>query len=292
MDNEELCPICQSTDLAPIATGIYHQCRSCSFQLPLQSPFSGVVTNQFPKPPSGRGTFLARCQARLAMRVQTLSSFLDIGCGNGEYLYALSRVIKDHSLISGVELDSVSVAAARKAGLNISSEIAESTDNALITFWHVAEHIQVSELRSILSRLSTKNNHLLLSVPNGSSVCWEICGEAFSFFDVESHVSQFSVPSLLQLLDQSGWKVVKNFRSPWYGIFNAIQTTINLSRPHNELYNLMKRGDESPSLRLFFNSLFVLLRRVPTWCRLLLSEFSVSRASSITLLAVPKESRN
>jgi hypothetical protein len=279
------CGVCGSTDLKPICGTQMTECTSCTVQYPSETPLSGVVTNQLPVSPSGKGSFLARSQARIALKYRGNRGVMDIGCGNGSFLYALSQLQKQSFSISGVELDPSSIVAARAAGIEVHESVPAGTNNVLVTMWHVAEHFHVRDLQRLLNELNDDHNLLLISVPNGHSVSWKRYGERFSFYDAESHMVQYTPDSLERLLDSCNWKVLREIRTPTYGAFNAIQTGINLWRPHNELYNLLKRRGGSLSISLAIKTGIALAKSLIPVSRMILAEFNSKRSSTYTILA-------
>jgi len=287
MSTKMNCPLCHSNNHRQVPHTSYLQCEQCTIQFPIESPLTGVVTNQYPKSPTGRGTRLARSQAKLVKKISSKSKFIDLGCGNGEFLYALSQGSIPSDSISGVELDSQSIDAARKAGMSVATEIPAGVTNTTVTLWHVAEHIEPQKLIEILTQISEGNNELVISVPNGDSISWLRYQEAFSFFDPVSHVTQFTSISLENLLAKANWRIVSKYRTPWYGIFNAIQTALNLTRPRNELYELLKRKKSIPSPSILVASVFGLILNLFPMMRMLIAEISIPSSSSLTILAVP-----
>ena len=157
--------------------------------------------------------------------------------------------------------------------------------------WHVAEHLAVGKQRELFGALNSGGNSLLISVPNGASFSWRRHLECFSFFDKESHFIQHTPTSLRLLLEQSGWKIDSEYRTPVYGFFNAIQTGLNLSLPHNELYLLMKRNQNSITVPLIARSLLAALTASISIIKMMLFEVSPRKCSSYTIYAIPIGSR-
>jgi hypothetical protein len=282
------CPLCKSKSILRLTNTEYVECRTCSLQFPLHSPTSGVVTNQFPKSPTGSGTRLAVRQAKLALKIAPNGSFIDLGCGSGEYLYALKRRSPNVQSIIGVERDELSQTAARNAGLMILSDMPNEVHNSLISMWHSAEHFSPQLLQTLLRQLNSSGNSLLIAVPNGDSRAWIKYRESFAFFDPKSHLVQYTPTSLEKMLMDSGWVIEKFYYSFFYGLFNAIQTTLNLTRSRNELYNLVKREGKRPSLQLVLKSLTSLFFKSPHLVMLLLAETNKKRGSTLLISARPR----
>lgn len=287
----QACELCGSLFLEEIVCTNMLSCSSCTAQYPKDPPMSGVVTNQVPNSPSGRGNFLSRRQARLAKRLYENRAVLDIGCGNGAFLYAFRKICDNKESLLGVELDERSAKAAEGATLSVVRHVPEIVNNTLVTMWHVAEHLTIQSQREVLTRLNTGDNFLLISIPNGNSLSWRRYGENFSFFDCESHMMQHTPQSFQRLLEECNWKVQTEYRTPMYGIFNAIQTGLNLSRPHNELYQALKRQDRSISLSILISNFLAGLRASHSILLMLLFELHPRKCSSYTIYATPVESR-
>jgi hypothetical protein len=285
MTRTNQCELCGSNDFNEVLNSDMYECVKCTVQYPNQIPLSGVVTNQFPISPSGRGSFLARSQARLVRPILNGKQLIDIGCGNGAFLYAIRRQKLKPQQIMGIELDPQSRQAAADAGVLVTNEIPPNVRNSLLTMWHVAEHIPVDEFKRLLSQLLHGSNCLLISVPNGNSYSWIKFGENFSFYDSKSHLIQYTPKSLRKILTDAGWKIEKEFYSPFYGIFNAFQTGINLSRPHNEIYQSVKREGNPITILALLKTLVPFIKAIRQILMMFIYEFKKQKCSSYTILS-------
>ena len=287
--NSQACELCGSDKMQTIPGTRMKECQNCTIQYPKEIPATGIVTNQAPISPTGRGTLLARAQAKLVSRVNNRQCLVDLGCGNGAFLHAFRQHDDNNCRIIGVELDELSANAARATGITVAEKVPRDLTDAMITMWHVAEHFPVHELKLELTKLSQGNNLLLVSVPNGNSHSWKKHHEKFSFYDSKSHMVQYTPTSLIKLLQDSGWDIQQKFRTPVYGFFNAIQTGINLTRPHNEVYNSIKREGKSFSIALISRNLFAAIRAIIPILSMVIHEFSKERGSSFTVLATTRK---
>ena len=114
-----LCPYCSSKNLNNLSDK-YLSCNSCGCDFPIFCPDSGVVTNQYPDPPSKAKSLLSLDKIRVSkIKGSRLRQVIDIGCGNGEFLFAAinSKIANQYSY--GIEIDQESVKAAEKDGLLI-----------------------------------------------------------------------------------------------------------------------------------------------------------------------------
>ena len=288
MKDVQTCDLCGSLGFRQIANSKMIECEGCTIQYPIQVPESGVVTNQFPISPSGRGSLLSRWQARFTHKFSGKNQLIDFGCGNGSFLYAINRVFSSSQRTMGIEPDRSSKEAAVRAGIFVVDEIPPNTSDTLITMWHVAEHILVTDFKRILKDLSRNGNQLLISVPNGASYSWCRYFQSFSYYDSKSHLVQFTPRSLTTLLNDTNWQIEKEFRTPVYGVFNAFQTGLNLYGSHNELYNYLKRGGNSLTPSVLLKTLLTIIRAAGPILMMLLFEFSKERCSCYTVLCNPR----
>jgi hypothetical protein len=178
---------------------------------------------------------------------------IDVGCGHGGFLNALGR----HSGLAegsyGVEITSESVEAAHEwYGLDVRPALGEVPAGAFVTMWHSAEHFDVAELRAVLARARAGGGakvRLLVSVPSVDSWQWRLVRTRWAYYDADAHRSQFSRTSLDLLCAQAGFEPVARPRIVLYELFGALQSLINMVRPHNRLYERIKRGQAVTSKR-------------------------------------------
>jgi hypothetical protein len=179
------------------------------------------------------------------------SQLVDLGCSNGGFLVAARSAFGLGPSSYGVEVSEPNVEAARRAGLRVERELCEVEPRAVVTFWHSAEHFPVRRLIELIGEIRERSSAratLLVSVPNGASAQWRVTRRRWAYYDESAHYSQFTPDSLVRVLDAGGWRAEQWHRSPVYGLFGAVQSSINLLRPRNELYDALKRGEQMPSV--------------------------------------------
>lgn len=288
--HHSVCPICLTGDsFLKVERSAWLVCSDCGVQVPNTKPASGVLTNNHPGRLPTKSDVLSRCQVRLARKLIGKRDLYDFGCGNGRFLNVFRKQDQCIRQYLGIELDSLSVAVARKHGLKVESVIPSRPQNTLITMWHSAEHLAPEELRGVLHDLWDPTNLILISVPNGESTAWTRHGEQFAFFDPTAHMAQYTYKSLQCLVESAGWKIATRHRSMAYGVFSSFQTAINLRRPRNELYFYVKRHGQSPPIMLLISNMLALFATLPQLLVLLASEFKMSRSSTITVALQVKE---
>ncbi len=138
---------------------------------------------------------------------------LDVGCGDGKFLWALDP---NRWLRTGVEASRDTLAIVRQrmpllqllAGDVYSESLGESGFDA-ITFWHVLEHLP--QPRNVLRRTSAllkPGGWLFVSLPNLASLQAGLFRQFwYPFGDVPRHIHHFSTRSLDLLLDEVGMTV-------------------------------------------------------------------------------------
>ncbi len=104
-------------------------------------------------------------------------SFLDVGCGDGRYLFQFAASGMPRPCIYGIDLPSAAMPKLRAAGFQIYAGRVEDCETIepgsidLITMFHVIEHVKdpVNVLRK-LARWLTPGGVLALETPNTSSI--------------------------------------------------------------------------------------------------------------------------
>lgn len=189
-------------------------------------------------------------KVRLVERFIPAGRILDVGCGDGKFLWALEPRRWDRHGVERnarvVDYVSSSIAGIRLvAGGVFSRELAPASFD-VITFWHVLEHLP--DPRRILKRLVqllVPGGWVVISLPNLASLQARIFRHYwYAFDDVPRHLYHFSPPSLDLLLREAGFQVQKHlFFSPTVNIHSLKYSLINWSEEtfHTRLpYYLLK----------------------------------------------------
>ena len=282
-----LCPYCSSKNLNNLSDK-YLSCNSCGCDFPLFSPDSGVVTNQYPDPPSKSKSLLSWDKIRVSkIRGSRSRQVIDIGCGNGEFLFASikSKIANQYSY--GIEIDQESVKAAEKDGLLILKQLKEINDGALITFWHSIEHIKVEKLKKIMEDICHKcigkKIDIIISTPNAKSGLWEKHSFNYCYFDSQNHMLQYSWFAIEGLVNKYGFLIVRKMFMPTYSIFGIIQTLMNINlKERNLLYKNLKRSKSNKKLIILFKSIVSFLSSLKHLPNAISYELKKNKASVIT----------
>lgn len=136
---------------------------------------------------------------------------LDIGCGNGKFLYQMKRLGWE---VYGVENDSGAFETAQRIlGSNVfcgNLQDAGFPDNHfdVITVSHVIEHVlEPLALLEECRRILKPKGILVIITPNSQSLCKRIFGENWRSWEVPRHVFIFSPQSLKTLVEKSGLRI-------------------------------------------------------------------------------------
>ncbi len=290
---DRACPVCSSRRVRhPRRPDLPIECRDCGHGDSSHAVRSGEVVNQDPdRDPPSRPGLLHRDQLRIiAPLLRRGGPLIDIGCSSGTLLrHALDHIGAPASSY-GTEISEPNRRAAARAGVRVEQELAEVGAGAVVTMWHSAEHFPLPTLRTLLSDLRSRSDddvRLVVSVPNGASLQWKLFRSRWTYFDPGAHFSQFTPRSLDHLVGECGWRRSASPRTPVYGAFGAIQSSINLLRPHNELYLALKRGEgRVPPSRLAL-SLGAAVLTSPVALAASTTELVGRRASVVTAVFAP-----
>lgn len=188
----------------------------------------------------------SRLRARLRSWLPTYSQcipdlrpgrMLEIGCASGAFMHDMA--IKGWS-VEGIEFSPEAADAARSMGYPVIAGTLESVEKPLGPFdlivgWMVIEHLH--DPMSCLRRLhswTVPGGWLALSVPNVDSADFRWFKDRNYAIHLPNHLYHFSPKTLEQVLDRTGWRVVKvhHERTPgnWVGSLGHVVTDLGLPR--------------------------------------------------------------
>lgn len=176
---------------------------------------------------------------------------VDIGSASGKFLFHYGQRF-ERSL--GIEITEAAVEFSRKVfRLHILPDL-KAYDGmiSVATCWHSLEHFPVGSLcktLDLLSRQLMSGGRVIVSVPNNRSWQYRMFGEAYAYFDVPSHLHQFSPMSLRLLFERFGFRQAGFIVSWPYNMFGYVQALLNvMTGSHNYLYYRLKRRSAKPSI--------------------------------------------
>lgn len=152
-----------------------------------------------------------------------LNSLLDVGCGNGEFLREVHKVMPQIKLCGAdisaevVEANRLKMSGADFFTLDLNSETVPARFDAVVCM-EVVEHCD--DYREAIKRLANMTDKwLMITVP---------CGPLFEIDRRVGHTRHFKVEEISSALADSGFKIVKIQR--WgFPFFNIYKHTINIS---------------------------------------------------------------
>lgn len=195
----------------------------------------------------------------------------DIGSASGKFLYQNKHKFET---VFGIEITDAAVEFSRSVcGLQIFRDLGDYEGGVSVaTCWHSLEHFPADALcrtLKVLNRRMESGGRVIVSVPNNKS--WQYCafGEAYAFFDVPSHLHQFSPESLKILFERFGFHQVASVVSWPYNVFGYMQSLLNVvTRSHNYLYYRFKRRSVQPEGSKDLLNGVLLLVAIPVGCLL------------------------
>ncbi|NWG14616.1 MAG: class I SAM-dependent methyltransferase [Acidobacteria bacterium] len=155
-------------------------------------------------------------KVRLVMRYVASGRVLDVGCGDGKFLWALPP---DRYERAGIERSAKTVELVRRrmpdidlVSGDIHSPELEPGRYDLITFWHVLEHLPRPDLvLERVGKLLRPGGWLIISLPCIDSLQASLFRSFwYGFDDVPRHLHHFSKASLNRLLENAGFLTVRH----------------------------------------------------------------------------------
>lgn len=243
-DPVEQCPTCHSTEFEPFASGFdyeietcrnewrLHQCVQCTTvmlsprpqadALPVIYPSSyysyGMSTTLHPLILRGKSWLDAQKVRSIVRHLRgRFDSYLDIGCGDGRYLFAIERLFGvGRESIKGLELDSGCVSRLAAQGFDVTTSRVEQLPPdafeglTLITMFHVIEH--VADPREVLVRAAgwlADDGLIAVETPNIDSLDARMFKRTYwGGYHFPRHWTLFNTRSLESLFEASGLEVV------------------------------------------------------------------------------------
>ena len=246
-----------SDRLSPEPFGIV-RCESCGMTFVSPRPAGDALASYY-----GRGYYdkpgedsggAGRRLARLFMAERVAKAeagrapgrVLDVGCGEGTFLAAMSRRGWD---AWGVEISKDGAArAAARPGLRIFDKPLEECGFEprsfdLITLWHSIEHVPDPErLLRRIADLVKDDGAVFLAFPNAESLDFRLFGPNWFHLDPPRHLHYFSPATMGKLLERCG--LTTSSVGQWsleYNPFGFAQSVLNLATSRfNFLYRKLK----------------------------------------------------
>ncbi len=175
------------------------------------------------------------------------SHILDIGCGTGEFLNAISDVMNT----TGLEPEPHAAEWGRQHfGLDIKTGTLDTVSMPkgafdLITLWHALEHIpEPLEALQQITELLAPNGKVLIALPNINSFDAKFYGPDWVAIDAPRHLWHFTPDTTRTIAKQSGLKLFASGILPLDHFYNILLSeSIHLrSSPQHKLLSPFRMG--------------------------------------------------
>jgi len=170
------------------------------------------------------------------------TKLLDIGCGNGGFLYFMKEKIGIKG--DGIEISKDSADfASKKLGLNIiNSSVEDATIKGkydLITAFQYFEHEPDPNrlLKKVHSSLND-NGVLLLELPNANSLMFRIFKKYWYNLDIPRHLYNYSPETVTKILEKNGFSVKRIVKYKDVSFVSSFLNSIGLGIKVRKLANL------------------------------------------------------
>lgn len=285
------CPFChnhhsvfqwETTDLKNQTWALY-RCLACHFYFLYPFPTSKQLEEAYAQDYYGEGEkkfsfplvesvldFFRSGRARelkKQLNKNTHASILDIGCGNGRFLFYLQKL--GFKNLYGVELPGNSAERATKLpSLNIKIGEIEQTDYQAesfdaITLFHVLEHMKNPIL--ILQKINTwlkKEGILMVSFPNIASNQAQQYKGIWLHLDPPRHLNFIAPNDFVSHMNGLGFELVKSsYFSLEQNPFGYVQSFLNKKTKKREILFESLKGNKNylkdvPGTTIFFHRLY------------------------------------
>jgi SAM-dependent methyltransferase len=258
-----LCPVCGSTNvnnrnfilfrslnplLLAVCSGCGYAWRSDGRNFQDNLSIQATLFDERARPPQKRYTKWPHRPALIRSEIEKIKgkngTVLDIGCNNGQWLLTLGRGWQKH----GVEISSVQAETARKYStakvfcgpIELYDAKPDSFD--LITGFAVIEHLSDPAVLVTWAYEHLKPGGLLvLMTGDRESETALQMGDKWPLYDCEDHVSYFSARSIRILLQQVGFKIVRQEWRFMYTPDGKTKPLVKLMKKMEEVFGMFTR---------------------------------------------------
>ena len=193
--------------------------------------------------------FRAQNAKRFSKIIPLNAKVLDIGCGNGSFLYSLSK--QGEFKLFGIEPPGKSAQRAGKykqielhTGYLEPQTYQPNTFDAIV-LTHVFEHLpDPFQSLSVIDRIAKADALLQIEIPNINSWQFRFFKSKWLHLDPPRHLNMFPPQVLIDHLNAGGWQLVsQSFISPQFSPFGFQQSMLNLVCKKREvLYEHLKNN--------------------------------------------------
>lgn len=181
---------------------------------------------------------------------------LDVGCGSGEFIYKMQSRGWN---VTGIDTDIKAVQLAINKGLNVKTgnlfdQNFKSESFDAIVLSHFIEHVYDPKKIIIeCMRLLKKGGKLVIATPNNKSLGHFVFRSNWRGLEPPRHINLFSISSLQNLVNQTGFKQISVFTIP--RISKDIFINSNQIKSQRKIYNGFANSIQLKLLATAFTSI-------------------------------------
>lgn len=237
MDEKNICNLCNGNEVKILTTAKdyrYHmtknffnlvRCNNCGLVYIDPKPDKKEIINYYPfedyyfikKKPIVCiiNNFFLKRKATIIKKYKNKGKLLDIGCGDGSFLYKMEQ--------NGFDVFGLDIS---KEVCNIATEKLDCKSNIfntdlkdcnfpdryfdVITLWHVLEHVPYPKQELFeINRILKDDGLLILGLPNIDSFAFKVFKKYWFNLDIPRHYYHFSTKSISKMLSSTGFKITK-----------------------------------------------------------------------------------
>jgi SAM-dependent methyltransferase len=183
-------------------------------------------------------------------------TFLDIGCGSGEYLHLMKA---KGWQVKGVEPSQFGASQGQREGLEVVHGTlldAHFPDNSFdyIRSNHSFEHVpNPDEVLREVHRILKPDGKLFLGIPNTASIAYKVFGKYWWYLGIPVHTFSYSTSNISALLRRTGFHVDRvYYQSNYSSILGSLQIYLNRNTNRKSTEGMLIRN---PLLKVTANVL-------------------------------------
>lgn len=263
INSAKKCPVCDSINISNVLTAVDYlvshesfnilECSDCTLRFTSPIPNKSDINKYYQSDNyishTGVGNtvinkvykfvkyFTLRSKKKKVQRFsgKKIGSILDIGCGTGEFLKTMKQANWE---VSGIENNEFARNHAdTNVGLTIMNQsdfFASAQNYDVITLWHSLEHLY--DLKKYLNKISISlnfNGVVMIAVPNYQSYDAEYFMQDWAAYDVPRHLYHFSFDSIVNLLWQNNFQLIKSSQLPFDPYYISLLSELSVRRKQN-----------------------------------------------------------
>jgi len=284
VDTSGSCRYCKSKDIVELYSAwdvretdwYIYKCKSCNAVFLLPEPSEIELKNAYDSSYYGEGKnkfifsvesfvdhFRRKKAKQISLQIPKDAKLLDVGCGNGRFLYHISQY--GNYEMHGLEMEGGSAqraAMVKEMKLKIGA-LAEDDYQPdyfdAITLFHVFEHLdKPKETLEIMSKIIKDDGLLVMSFPNISSWQAKIFKSKWYHLDPPRHLIFFAPVDFIGIMENLGFRLIRkkwlSFEQNPYGWSQSILNS--MCKKREILYERLK-GNSSYAPEYGYLSVFI-----------------------------------